>query len=94
MLKMNVRGTILSERPHVGKVLSQIPGLTAESNGEASLIGGGTLVTFINGVYEIVYDVDGNPKAYYIQQARNGFFTREAIICNMLSIDIKTKIDN
>lgn len=48
-LKMNVRGTILSERPHVGKVLSQIPGLTAESNGEASLIGGGTLVTFIDG---------------------------------------------
>ena len=45
-------------------------------------------------VYEIAYDVDGNPKAYYIQQARNGLFTREAIICDVLGIDIKTKIDN
>ncbi|RRD62425.1 aspartate carbamoyltransferase [Tannerella forsythia] len=45
-------------------------------------------------VYEIAYDVDDNPKAYYIQQARNGLFTREAIICDVLGIDIKTKIDN
>jgi aspartate carbamoyltransferase catalytic subunit len=38
-------------------------------------------------VNEIAYDVDENPKAYYIQQARNGLFTREAIICDVLGID-------
>ena len=32
-------------------------------------------------VNEIAYDVDDNPKAYYIQQARNGLFARQAIIC-------------
>lgn len=37
-------------------------------------------------VNEIAYDVDDNPKAYYIQQARNGLFTREAIICEVLGI--------
>ena len=35
-------------------------------------------------VNEIAYDVDDNPKAYYIQQARNGLFTREAILCDVL----------
>lgn len=39
-------------------------------------------------VNEIAYDVDDNPKAYYIQQARNGLFTREAILCDVLGIDI------
>ncbi len=39
-------------------------------------------------VNEIAYDVDDNPKAYYIQQARNGLFTREAIICDVLGIEI------
>jgi len=39
-------------------------------------------------VNEIAYDVDDNPKAYYIQQARNGLFTREAIICEVLGIEI------
>jgi aspartate carbamoyltransferase catalytic subunit len=39
-------------------------------------------------VNEIAYDVDDNPKAYYIQQARNGLFTREAIICDALGINI------
>ena len=38
-------------------------------------------------VNEIAYDVDDNPKAYYIQQARNGLFTREAIICDVLGIE-------
>jgi aspartate carbamoyltransferase catalytic subunit len=38
-------------------------------------------------VNEIAYDVDDNPKAYYIQQARNGLFTREAIICDALGIN-------
>lgn len=39
-------------------------------------------------VNEIAYDVDDSPKAYYIQQARNGLFTREAILCDVLGIDI------
>lgn len=39
-------------------------------------------------VNEIAYDVDDNPKAYYIQQARNGLFTREAIICEVLGVDL------
>jgi aspartate carbamoyltransferase catalytic subunit len=37
-------------------------------------------------VNEIAYDVDENPKAYFIQQARNGLFTRQAIICDVLGI--------
>jgi aspartate carbamoyltransferase catalytic subunit len=40
-------------------------------------------------VNEIACDVDDNPKAYYIQQARNGLFTREAIICDVLGIEIR-----
>ena len=39
-------------------------------------------------VNEINCDVDDNPKAYYFQQARNGLFARQAIICNALGIDI------
>lgn len=39
-------------------------------------------------VNEIAYDVDDNPKAYYIQQARNGLFAREAILCDVLGIDV------
>ena len=39
-------------------------------------------------VNEISYDVDDSPKAYYIQQARNGLFTREAIICDVLGIEV------
>lgn len=39
-------------------------------------------------VNEIAQDVDDNPKAYYIQQARNGLFTREAILCDVLGIEI------
>ena len=39
-------------------------------------------------VNEIAYDVDNNPKAYYIQQARNGLYTREAILCDVLGIEI------
>lgn len=38
-------------------------------------------------VNEIAYDVDDSPKAYFIQQARNGLFTREAIICEVLGIN-------
>ena len=39
-------------------------------------------------VNEIAYDVDNNPKAYYIQQARNGVFVREAILCDVLGVEI------
>ena len=40
-------------------------------------------------VNEIDYDVDDNPKAYYFQQAQNGLYARQAIICKALGIDIK-----
>lgn len=39
-------------------------------------------------VNEIAYDVDADPHAYYIQQARNGVFAREAIICDVLGITL------
>ena len=39
-------------------------------------------------VSEIAYDVDDNPHAYYIQQAQNGLYAREAIFCHVLGIDI------
>lgn len=37
-------------------------------------------------VTEIDYDVDENEKAYYFQQARNGVYARQAIICKVLGI--------
>lgn len=39
-------------------------------------------------VNEIDYDVDDDPHAYYIQQARNGLFAREAIFCYTLGITL------
>ena len=39
-------------------------------------------------VNEIAYDVDDNPHAYYIQQAQNGLYAREAIICDVLGITL------
>jgi aspartate carbamoyltransferase catalytic subunit len=39
-------------------------------------------------VNEIAYDVDDNPKAYYFQQAQNGLYARQAIICRMLDIQL------
>ncbi len=39
-------------------------------------------------VSEIDRDVDDNPKAYYFEQARNGLYARQAIICRALGIDI------
>ena len=39
-------------------------------------------------VNEIAYDVDDNPHAYYIQQAQNGLYAREAIFGYCLGIDI------
>ncbi|MFR9166769.1 MAG: aspartate carbamoyltransferase [Dysgonomonas sp.] len=40
-------------------------------------------------VNEIERDIDDNPKAYYFEQAKNGVFTRQAIICDSLAIDIE-----
>lgn len=40
-------------------------------------------------VNEIAYDVDDNPKAYYFKQAENGLYARQAVICNVLGIDIE-----
>jgi len=37
-------------------------------------------------VNEIDTDVDDNEKAYYFQQARNGVFARQAIICDVLGL--------
>ena len=51
-------------------------------------------------VNEIAYDVDDTPYAYYIPQARNGLYAREAIICDVLGITLdevkndKTIINN
>ena len=39
-------------------------------------------------VNEIAYDVDATPQAYYIQQAQNGLYAREAIICDVLGITL------
>lgn len=40
-------------------------------------------------VGEIAQDVDDNPKAYYVQQAQNGLYTRQSIICEVLGIEVK-----
>jgi aspartate carbamoyltransferase catalytic subunit len=37
-------------------------------------------------VNEIHTDVDTNEKAYYFDQARNGVFTRQAIIAHILNL--------
>ena len=37
-------------------------------------------------VNEINTDVDSNPKAYYFEQALNGVYTRQAILCKLLGI--------
>jgi aspartate carbamoyltransferase catalytic subunit len=38
-------------------------------------------------VNEIHPDVDSNPKAYYFEQALNGVYTRQAILCSLLGIN-------
>ena len=40
-------------------------------------------------VNEIAYEVDDNSHAYYIQQAGNGLFAREAIFCDVLGISLE-----
>lgn len=39
-------------------------------------------------VNEIAQDVDEDPHAYYFQQARNGLYMRQAILCNVLGITL------
>ena len=39
-------------------------------------------------VNEIAYDVDNDPHAYYFEQAHNGLFARQAIICDVLGITL------
>ena len=39
-------------------------------------------------VNEIQQDVDDSPKAYYFEQAKNGVFARQAIICDSLGINV------
>lgn len=39
-------------------------------------------------VNEIDYDVDDSPHAYYFQQAQNGLYAREALICRVLGITL------
>lgn len=38
-------------------------------------------------ITEISQDVDANPKAYFFQQAKNGLYARQAILCRALGID-------
>lgn len=40
-------------------------------------------------VNEIQQDVDDSPKAYYFQQAKNGMYAREAVICDVLNINVE-----
>lgn len=40
-------------------------------------------------VNEIAYDVDDSPHAYYIQQAQNGLYARQALFCNVLGISLE-----
>lgn len=40
-------------------------------------------------VNEITYDVDNSDKAYYFQQAQNGLYAREAILCDVLGITLE-----
>ncbi len=39
-------------------------------------------------VNEISQDLDNSPKAYYFEQAKNGLFARQAIICRALGIQV------
>ena len=45
-------------------------------------------------VNEIAYDVDENPKAYYFQQAQNGLYARQAILCDVLGISLDDVIED
>ena len=38
-------------------------------------------------VHEIAQDVDSHPAAYYFQQAQNGLYVRESILCDVLNLE-------
>ena len=39
-------------------------------------------------VGEIAQDVDDTPQAYYVQQAQNGLYARQSILCEVLGIEV------
>lgn len=45
-------------------------------------------------VNEIEYSIDDNIHAYYFQQARNGLFMRQALICDVLGITLDEVIND
>ncbi len=45
-------------------------------------------------VNEIEYSIDDNPHAYYFEQARNGLYARQAIICDVLGITLDDVLGN
>ncbi len=40
-------------------------------------------------VNEIEYSIDENPHAYYFEQARNGLYARQALLCDSLGISLE-----
>lgn len=40
-------------------------------------------------VNEIEYSIDDSPHAYYFQQAKNGLYARQALICDVLGISLE-----
>lgn len=45
-------------------------------------------------INEISADVDDNPHAYYFDQARNGLYARESLICDVLNISLDDIIND
>ncbi|MGN1237000.1 MAG: aspartate carbamoyltransferase [Bacteroidaceae bacterium] len=45
-------------------------------------------------INEIAADVDNNPHAYYFQQAKNGLYARQALICDVLNITLQDIIND
>ena len=45
-------------------------------------------------VNEIDMDVDASEKAYYFQQAQNGLYARQALICDVLGITLDDVIND
>lgn len=45
-------------------------------------------------VNEIAYDVDDNPHAYYIQQAQNGLYARQAIFADVLGYTLEDVLND
>lgn len=45
-------------------------------------------------INEITADVDDDPHAYYFEQARNGLYARQALICDVLGLSLDTIIND